>query len=80
MSFLLLALTNQERQDHAWRLTIAGKHSKAEVAHTVGVSEAQVAIMRRVKRTLGASAYRFEHWRDARKAAQQATDHHQKED
>jgi len=57
-----LTMTSQERQDYAWRLELMGHYSKAEIAEASGVSRSQVAIMRRVKRALGDSAYDCPHW------------------
>ncbi|CCV05402.1 ParB domain protein nuclease [Mesorhizobium metallidurans STM 2683] len=64
-----LPMDNTDRQNFAWRLVLIDRHSKAEVARASGISEAQVSIMRRAKRTLGEQAGDFSSWFRARLAA-----------
>lgn len=64
-----LPMDNADRQNFAWRLVVIDRHSKTEVARASGISEAQVAIMRRAKRTLGEQAGDHVSWFRARLAA-----------
>ncbi|CDX41273.1 ParB domain protein nuclease (fragment) [Mesorhizobium sp. ORS 3359] len=64
-----LPMDNTDRQNFAWRLVVIDRHSKTEVARASGISEAQVAIMRRAKRNLGERAGDFTSWFRARLAA-----------
>ncbi|WP_292418005.1 ParB/RepB/Spo0J family partition protein [Mesorhizobium sp.] len=64
-----LPMDNADRQNFAWRLVVIDRHSKTEVARASGISEAQVAIMRRTKRALGERAGDFPSWFRARLAA-----------
>ncbi|WP_245437759.1 MULTISPECIES: ParB N-terminal domain-containing protein [unclassified Mesorhizobium] len=64
-----LPMDNTDRQNFAWRLVLIDRHSKAEVAKASGISGNQVAIMRRVKRTLGEDAGDHTSWFRARLAA-----------
>ena len=65
----VLPMDNGQRQDLAWRLTLCGLYSKREIAEASGVSHAQVAIMRKVMKTLGEQAHDFGRWWQARRAA-----------
>lgn len=64
-----LPMDNTDRQNFAWRLVLIERHSKSEVSKASGISEAQVAIMRRAKKTLGERAGDFSSWFRARLAA-----------
>ncbi|MGX5804817.1 ParB/RepB/Spo0J family partition protein [Bradyrhizobium sp. Arg314] len=64
-----LPMDNTDRQNFAWRLVLIDRHSKAAVAKASGISEGQVAIMRRAKRTLGEQAGDYVSWFRARLAA-----------
>ncbi|ESY01569.1 nuclease [Mesorhizobium sp. LNJC399B00] len=64
-----LPMDNTDRQNFAWRLVLIDKHSKAAVAKSSGISEAQVSIMRRAKKTLGEQAGDHKSWFRARLAA-----------
>lgn len=63
-----LPMTSQERQDYAWRLILIGLYSKAKVAQASGVSQPQVAIMRRARKDLGEDAEGYKSWFKARYA------------
>ncbi len=65
-----LPMTAQERQNHAWRLVLLNKHSKADIARASGASESQIGNMRQVRRKLGEEAFDCGSWWQARKAAQ----------
>jgi len=68
-----LPMGTKERQDYAWRLVLLGSYSKAETTEAAGVSDGQVAIMRRVKKALGSEAFTYVSWWHAhRKARGQA--------
>lgn len=47
-----LAMTQRDRSQAAWRLTVAGQHSKRDVCEATGASDGLVAEMRRVRKTL----------------------------
>jgi hypothetical protein len=64
-----LPMDNRQRQNRAWRLTRSGFYSKREIAEASGISHAQVAIMRKVMKTLGEQAHDFDRWWQARRAA-----------
>ncbi|TPM51410.1 nuclease [Mesorhizobium sp. B2-2-3] len=64
-----LPMDNEDRQNFAWRLVGIDRHSIAKIARASGISEAQVTIMRRAKRTLGERAGDFQSWFRARLAA-----------
>ncbi|WP_292516918.1 ParB N-terminal domain-containing protein [Mesorhizobium sp.] len=64
-----LPMDNTDRQNFAWRLVLIDRHSKAAVARASGISEAQVSIMRRAKKTLGKQAGDHASWFRARLAA-----------
>jgi hypothetical protein len=64
-----LPMIAQERQNFAWRLVLLGSYSKAQTAEASGVSERQVAVMRQVKKTLGAPAHDYTSWWQARREA-----------
>lgn len=48
-----LPLTNGEKQDFAWALVRSGLYSKREIRTAAGVSDGQIATMRRVLKTIG---------------------------
>ncbi|WP_256754202.1 ParB N-terminal domain-containing protein [Mesorhizobium sp. Mes31] len=75
-----LPMDNTDRQNFAWRLVLLDRHSKAEVAKASGISEAQVSIMRRAKKTLGEQAGDFSSWFRARLAANGKDHGHNGED
>jgi hypothetical protein len=64
-----LPMSPKERQSFAWRLVLLGGYSKPKTAEAAGISPRQVAIMRDVKRTLGASAFDCRDWWRARQMA-----------
>lgn len=70
----VLPMDNRQRQDLAWRLTLCGLYSKRQIAEASGVSHAQVAIMRKVVKTLGEQAHDFDKWWQARRAADGKSD------
>jgi hypothetical protein len=57
-----LPMNTQERQNYAWRLVLIGAYSKRQVKDAAGVSDGQVAIMRRVKKQLGTDATTYDNW------------------
>lgn len=63
-----LQMDNQERQDFAWRLVRMG-YKKREITAAAGVSDGQVAIMRRVLKKLDSTADDYPRWFRAHKAA-----------
>lgn len=63
-----LQMDNQERQDFAWRLVRMG-YKKREIIAAAGVSDGQVAIMRRVLKKLDSTADEYPRWFRAHKAA-----------
>jgi hypothetical protein len=60
-----LPMRAQERQDYAWKLTLLGAYSKRQTMEAAGVSDGQVAIMRRAMKALGPEAYECRSWWDA---------------
>jgi ParB-like chromosome segregation protein Spo0J len=75
-----LPMTSQERQNFAWRLVQLNQHSKAKIAQAAGVSEAQVANMRVVRKKLGEEAFDYTSWFRARHHAQGHDDDPMSED
>ena len=65
-----LSMTSTERQDYAWRLVLLGSYSKRQTRLAAGISEAQVAIMRRAAKALGDEAAECNSWTVARLRAQ----------
>lgn len=65
----VLPLNNHQRQNLGWRLVLTGRYSKKQIVANAGISNGQVAAMRRVKRKLEADAYTFDSWWQARQAA-----------
>lgn len=64
-----LPMTSAQRQDYAWRLVLLGEgFSKKQIKEASGVSDGQVANMRRVKRKLGNIAFETSNWWAAWKA------------
>lgn len=57
-----LPMSTFERQNFAWRLVLLGEYSKKQTVEAAGVSDGQVAIMRRVKLKLGEAAYGCPYW------------------
>lgn len=57
-----LPMTNQEKQDFAWRLVRLGKYTKKAIAEAASISERQVTYMRKALKQLGDEAYEIEHW------------------
>lgn len=68
-SKLKLPMSNLERQNRGWTLVLLGQHSKAEIAASSGISEAQVSVMRRTKAQLGSQAFEAQYWWQARNMA-----------
>ncbi|ADP72346.1 ParB domain protein nuclease [Rhodomicrobium vannielii ATCC 17100] len=60
-----LPMTNYERQNFAWRLVLLGHYSKKQIRESAGVSDGQVAQMRRMKTALGNDAYDARNWQHA---------------
>ncbi|SFO72624.1 ParB-like nuclease domain-containing protein [Cohaesibacter marisflavi] len=65
----VLPLNNQQRQNLAWRLDLTGRYTKPQVMEAAGISDGQIAIMRRAKRKLGSQASEFDAWWKAKRAA-----------
>lgn len=63
-----LPMDNQARVNRAWRLVLLGGFSKREESEGSGVSESQVAKMRRAKKELGDAAGQYETWWRAHRA------------
>ena len=57
-----LPMTSQERHDFAWRLVLMGTYSKRQTLEAAGVSDGQVANMRRAKKALGSDAFEHSSW------------------
>lgn len=64
----MLPMTNDQRQNNAWRLTLTGELSIRRTKELSGVSKAQVKIMRSALRDLGKMAYEYTNWQVARTA------------
>jgi ParB-like chromosome segregation protein Spo0J len=62
-----LPMRAQDRQDFAWKLTLLGSatYSKRQTMEAAGVSDGQVAIMRRAMKALGSEAYECRSWGEA---------------
>jgi ParB-like chromosome segregation protein Spo0J len=58
-----------ERSDYAWKLVLLGRHSIKQTALAAGISERQVANMRKVARALGAEAFDHDRWKAALRAS-----------
>lgn len=65
-----LAMGSQQRNDYAWRLVVMGSYTKRQIVEAAGVSDGQVAIMRRAMKDLGAEAVSVESWWRAQRLAQ----------
>ena len=63
----------QQRNDYAWRLVVIDSYSKAKIVEAAGVSDGQVAAMRRVRKALGADAGEFKSWWEAQAKAKGIT-------
>jgi ParB-like chromosome segregation protein Spo0J len=61
-----LNMSNQQKQDYAWRLVVMGGVSKKQIRESAQVSDGLVATMRRTLTTLGTRAAEFESWRMAK--------------
>lgn len=64
-----LPMSPRERQSYAWRLVLLGGYTKQKTAEAAGISERQVAIMREVKKKLGADAFECRDWWRAKQMA-----------
>lgn len=63
-----LPMITSERQNYAWRLVLLGTYSKKQVCEASGISDGQVANMRRTLKALGDDAYYYDVWARARDA------------
>ncbi len=63
-----LPMITSERQNYAWRLVLLGTYSKKQVCEASGISDGQVANMRRALKALGDDAYYYDVWARARDA------------
>lgn len=68
---LKLLMTNDERQDFAWRMVCLGDYTKGQIAAASGIGITQVDRMRAVKLKLGNLAECFGTWKAARKHAEE---------
>lgn len=68
---LRLPMTTEEKQNFAWRMETLGNYSLNEIVQKSGISKAQVARMRAVRRKLDNLAQCFGTWRAARKHAEE---------
>jgi ParB-like chromosome segregation protein Spo0J len=75
-----LPMDNTDRQNFAWRLVLIDRHSIPKVARASGISEAQVSIMRRVRKTLGEQAGDHKSWFRARLTASGLDQDHNNDD
>jgi len=64
-----LVMSNQDRQDYAWRLVCMGEYSKQQIQEAASISDGQVGNMRRVQKQLGERATDYNRWWAAREAA-----------
>jgi ParB-like chromosome segregation protein Spo0J len=64
-----LPMSTRQRQDYAWRLVVFGTFSKRQVREASGVSDGQVAIMRRALKLLGEGAADCKNWWHAQRSA-----------
>jgi hypothetical protein len=69
-----LPMSTRERMDYAWKLVLMGKpYSKKLIIQAAGVSDGQVALMRRAVKDLGSEAFRHREWWQAQQAAKGKT-------
>ncbi|WP_336801282.1 ParB N-terminal domain-containing protein [Kaistia sp. MMO-174] len=65
-----LPMSTRERMDYGWRLVLMGKlYTKGMVVKAAGVSDRQVALMRRAAKDLGPDAFAYREWWQAQQAA-----------
>lgn len=64
-----LTMSNQERQDYAWRLVKMGGYKGAQIIAASSISLRQVAAMRKVLKALGEEAFDCDAWWKARNLA-----------
>ena len=65
-----LTMSNQERQDYAWRLVKMGGYKAAQIVTASSISRRQVFAMRKVASALGEDAIDCEWWWKARRLAE----------
>lgn len=65
-----LTMSNQERQDYAWRLVKMGTYKRGEIVAASSISLRQVAIMRQVVTAIGEDALDCDAWWKARRLAE----------
>jgi len=68
-----LPMDTQGRQNFGWRLVMMGGYSKKEIRTASGISDGQVANMRRTAKLLGEEAYQYATWWRAQQAAKGMT-------
>jgi len=65
-----LPMSTRERMNYGWRLVLMGKHyTKVMIVQAAGVSDRQVALMRRAAKDLGSQAFAYREWWQAQQAA-----------
>jgi len=65
-----LPMSTRERMNYGWRLVLMGKlYTKSMIVQTAGVSDRQVALMRRAAKDLGPDAFAYQEWWQAQQAA-----------
>lgn len=65
-----LPMSTRERMNYGWRLVLMGKlYTKGMVVKAAGVSDRQVALMRRAAKDLGGQAFAYREWWQAQQAA-----------
>lgn len=76
----VLPLTNEEKMNVAWSFVLADLFSIRGTADNAGISQKQVSIMRKAKRTLGDEAFEYRDWWRAREAARGETNEPEDQD
>jgi hypothetical protein len=65
-----LPMSTRERMNYGWKLVLMGKlYTKSMIVQAAGVSDRQVALMRRAVRDLGSDAFAYREWWQAQQAA-----------
>ncbi|ODT15843.1 MAG: hypothetical protein ABS35_30230 [Kaistia sp. SCN 65-12] len=69
-----LPMSTRERMNYGWKLVLMGKpYTKSMIVRAAGVSDRQVALMRRAVRDLGSDAFTYREWWQAQQAAKGKT-------
>ncbi|MCX5581198.1 ParB/RepB/Spo0J family partition protein [Kaistia terrae] len=65
-----LPMSTRERMNYGWRLVLMGKlYTKVMIVQAAGVSDRQVALMRRAAKDLGSDAFSYREWWQAQQTA-----------